>query len=101
MTQIRDIQPALRHLEAALEANCATLVALESAKIPDGQDRTGGSAAQVQIRSAIASVRNAISVLRAPHDVEMSLLAYGFVLADREWSGDERGPLSPDKPEDA
>ena len=41
---------------------------------------------QGQISSAIASVRKAMSELRALHQVETSMLAFGFVLADPEWS---------------
>ncbi len=73
----RDIQPALDHLEAALESSCATLMALEATRL----DAQGGApAVHCQIRAAIASVRNAIAELRALHDVETSVLAFGFVL---------------------
>jgi hypothetical protein len=82
----RDIQPALRHLEAALEESCATLMALESARMAGGEATMNGSAMQGHISKAIASVRNAISEMRALHEVETSMLAFGFVLADPEWS---------------
>jgi hypothetical protein len=86
LTRSRDIQPALGHLEAALEETCATLIALESAKLAGGEAGANASAVQGQISKAIASVRNAMSELRAMHEVETSTLAYGFVMADPEWS---------------
>jgi hypothetical protein len=84
--QSRDIQPALGHLEAALEATCATLMALESASLGDTEAAAEASAARGQIRKAMTSLRNAMSELRALHDVETSMLAFGFVLADPKWS---------------
>jgi len=39
-------------------------------------------------------VRQAMSELRALHQVETSMLAFGFVLADPEWSPDPL-PLTP------
>jgi hypothetical protein len=77
MTQRRDIQPTLDHLEAALEASCASLMALESTRLgtPDGSP-----AIHCQLGEAIASVRRAIAEMRALHDVETSVLAFGFVL---------------------
>lgn len=81
-----DIQPAMGHLEAALEASCAILMALESAQLDNGQTAADTSAVQGQISSAITSVRKAMSELRALHQVETSMLAFGFVLADPEWS---------------
>ena len=80
MTQPRDIQPALAHLESALEAGCATLVALQASALnmPDGGRETG--AVRAQLARAVDSVREAISELRALHDVETSMLAFGFVL---------------------
>jgi hypothetical protein len=85
-SESRDIQPALGHLEAALEATCATLMALESARLAGGKAAAEASAVQLQINNAIASVRSAMSELRALADVETSTLAFGFVLADPEWS---------------
>lgn len=86
ITESRDIQPALGHLEAALEETCATLMALESAKIAGGEAAMNAAAMQGHISKAIASVRYAISEMRALHDVETSTLAFGFVLADPEWA---------------
>jgi hypothetical protein len=85
-TESRDIQPALGHLEAALEGTCATLMALESARIAGGKAAADPSAIQLQINNAITSLRSAMSELRALHDVETSMVAFGFVLADPEWS---------------
>jgi hypothetical protein len=86
ITQTRDIQPALGHLEAALEESCATLMALESARLGGAEGAVNPPAIQAQIIRAIACVRNAMSELRALHEVETSMLAFGFVLADPEWS---------------
>jgi hypothetical protein len=84
ITQSRDIQPVLRHLEAALEATCATLLALESASMGDGQGALDASAVRPQMRKAIACLREGMSELRALHEVETSIVAFGFVLADAE-----------------
>jgi hypothetical protein len=87
MTPRRDIQPALTHLESALEASCATLMALQATAsgMPDGGRDTGP--VRAQLARAIESVREAIAELRALHDDEASLLAFGFVLAgDPPWS---------------
>jgi hypothetical protein len=86
ITGSRDIQPALAHLEAALEETCATLMALESARIAGGPAAADASAMQVQISNAIASVRNAMIELRAMHEAETSMVAFGFVLADPNWA---------------
>jgi hypothetical protein len=86
ITGSRDIQPAVGHLEAALEETCATLMALESAKLAGGEAAMNAAAVQGHISRAIAAVRDAISEMRALHDVETSTLAFGFVLADPEWS---------------
>jgi hypothetical protein len=89
-----DIKPALRHLEAALEASCASLMALEATSLADGHSALDESVVKGQIGDAIVSVREAMSELRALHEVEASVLSFGFVLADREWS---RTP-APDAP---
>ena len=99
ITQRRDIQPPLDHLEAALEATCATLIALESAQLGNREGTGDTSAAQRQIRNAIASVREAMAALRALHDVETSMLAFGFVLgANNEWSRARRTAARQVKP---
>jgi hypothetical protein len=85
-TGSRDIQLAVGHLEAALEEACATLIALESAKLAGGEPAANASVMHGHISKAIASVRHAISEMRALHEVETSTLAFGFVLADPEWS---------------
>jgi len=87
MTERRDIQQPLAHLESALEASCAALMAIEASALgtPDGARETG--AVRAQLQRGIASVREAIAELRALHDVETSMLAFGFVLgADAGWS---------------
>jgi hypothetical protein len=86
ITGSRDIHAALGHLEAALEETCATLMALESARMAGGEAAVNAPAIQGQISKAIASVRCAISEMRALHEVETSTMAFGFVLADPEWS---------------
>ena len=85
-TQSRDSQPALGHLEAALEEACATLIALESARMAGWEGAMNAPAMQIHISKAIASVRRAMSEMRALHEVETSTLAFGFVLADPEWA---------------
>jgi hypothetical protein len=97
ITQSRDIQPTLRHLEAALEATCATLMALESATLVSERGAVDSSAVQCQIRTAITSLRDAMSELRALHEVETSMLAFGFVLADPEWSRAHPRRCPPDR----
>jgi hypothetical protein len=78
-TERRDIQPALAHLECALEASCATLMALQGGVIglPAAPEV---SAVQAQLERAIALVREAIAEMRALHDVETVTPAFGFVL---------------------
>jgi len=87
MMQDRDIQPALRHLEAALESSCATLLALEATRAQDHERARDTVPIQGQICDAIESLRTAIAELRAMHEVETNLLAFGFVLdADPGWA---------------
>ena len=82
ITHTRDIQPALGHLEAALEASCASLIVLESTR--DGV--VDVRAVHGQITRAVESLRSGIAELRAAHHVETSMLAFGFVLdAPRSW----------------
>jgi hypothetical protein len=82
----REIQPALAHLDAALESNCATLIALEATKTAISEGPDEAEAIQAHVKLAIKSVRHAIDELRALQDVETNLLAFGFVL-----DGDVRG----------
>lgn len=86
-TQPREIQPALDHLEAALQASCATLIALQSTRIAARGRVDDAHLIEAQIGEAIASLGEAIDELRALHDVDTSGLAFGFVLAaDPKWS---------------
>lgn len=86
MVQDLDIQPALGHLEAALESSCATLIALEVTRAQDREGRAAGPI-QGQISDAIESLRAAIAELRALHDSETNMLAFGFVIgADPGWA---------------
>jgi hypothetical protein len=80
MTHGRDIQPALNRLDAALEAACASLVALESTRIGMRDEGRDAPAAQDQIGDAIVALRQAIAHLRALDDCDSSMLAFGFVL---------------------
>ena len=80
MVQDRDIQPALSHLEAALESSCATLIALEATRAQEGERARDAGPIQGQLGDAIESLRAAIAELRAMHDVETNMLAFGFVL---------------------
>ncbi len=96
MTPRRDIQPALSHLESALEASCATLIALQASAfgMPDGAPET--ASVRAQLGRAIESVREAIAELRAMHDIEASTLAYGFVLgAEGTWARGKDGRRRP------
>lgn len=87
MMQNSDIQPALGHLEAALESSCATLIALEVTRAEDREDAGTPSPIHGQISDAIESLRAAIAELRALHDVETNVLAFGFVIgADPGWA---------------
>lgn len=81
MTHGGDIQPALNRLEAALEAACASLVALESTRIGMRDAGRDTSVAQAQVGDAIVALREAIDDLRALDDCDTSMLAFGFVLA--------------------
>lgn len=86
-TQPRDIQPALDHLEASLQASCATLIALQSTRLAMRGRSDDSHLIEAQIGEAIASLGEAIAELRAVHDVETSGLAFGFVLpAGAKWS---------------
>jgi hypothetical protein len=83
-----DIQPALDHLESALEASCASLIALESIRdeVLDSRPIHG------QITRAVDSLRAAITEFRAMHDSETSMFAFGFVLAAApDWRRAEHG----------
>ena len=80
MTSTRNIQPALDHLEAALEASCATLINLECGRVRTREEAPDDRTIHDQISIAIMSLREAISELRAMHDAQASLLAFGFVI---------------------
>jgi len=94
ITHTRDIQPALVHLEAALEASCAGLIALESIR----DEALDARPVHAQITRGVESLRAAIAELRAVHDTKTSLLAFGFVLAAspgwqrNETAGDQLSP---------
>jgi hypothetical protein len=85
MTDPRDIQQILDHLEAALEAICVSRITLQSArrKTPDLAQQDAG-AAEDHATAAIASLRRAIEELRALDDTRTSALAHGFVMAAGE-----------------
>jgi hypothetical protein len=81
MTHTRDIQPALDHLEDALQASCASLITLQTISAPGRGFIQDPRVAQEQIAEAIKSLRQAITDLRALHDEKTSMLAFGFVLS--------------------
>ena len=86
MSHRREIRPALEHLESALQASCATLIALQSTRITAREGARDTLEVEAQIGEAIASLQEAIAELRAMHDVETSGLAFGFVMAaDPTW----------------
>jgi hypothetical protein len=90
-TQPRDIQPTLDRLEASLQASCAALVALQSSRLAAHDKLENAHIIEAQIGEAIASLGEAIHELRALDDVDMSGLAFGFVLAaEPGWSGVRR-----------
>lgn len=98
MTSTRNIQPALDHLEAALEASCATLINLECSRVRARDLASDERRLQEQISSAITSLREAISELRAMHDAQASMLAFGFVMrttANRPVRADRHGQFIP------
>jgi len=70
--------PGANSIEAALEASCATLVALERLRASAGPDphRTASLTRYIQL------TRRAISELRRGHDDTANPLAYGFVLGE-------------------
>ena len=76
-THTRDIRPALGHLEAALEASCASILALDSIR----DEALDARSIYAQITRGVEALRAAINELRAVHDTEISMLAFGFVLA--------------------
>jgi hypothetical protein len=83
----RDIKPALDHLEASLQASCATLIALQATRLKIQDRLEDAYLIEAQIGEAIASLGEAISELRAFHEVDTSGLALGFVLAaEPGWS---------------
>lgn len=82
LKQRPDIQPALEHLEAALEATCASMVILEAIRATRHEGVPNTRLIEAQMVNAIASLRQAIAELRRLHDTETSVLAFGFVLAD-------------------
>jgi hypothetical protein len=87
-TQPQDIQPALDHLEASLQASCATLIALQSARLAMHDKLEHAHVIEAQIGEAIASLGEAIRELRALGNGDASGLAFGFVLAaEPGWSG--------------
>lgn len=90
MTQRSNVQPALDHLEAALEAICATLIALEAAGAGARKGAQDMRAVEAQIGDAIGSLREAIAELRKLDDIETSMLAFGFVLAADSGSSQDR-----------
>ena len=90
MTPRPDIQPALDHLEAALEAICATLVALEVAASGTRKGPHDMPLVEATIGDAIGSLREAIAGLRRLDDIETSMLAFGFVLAADSGSSQDR-----------
>jgi hypothetical protein len=84
--------PGADSIEAALEASCATLVALERLRASAGADphRTA------RLTRYIDLTRGAISELRRRYDESANPLAYGFVLGE---APDPAGGPGTDQPE--
>lgn len=79
--------PGPNNIEAALEASCATLVALEGLRASAATDphRTARLSRHIRL------VRSGITELRRGHVDATNPLAYGFVLGEGLWQGGEPG----------
>lgn len=88
MTGLPDSHPPIDHYEAALEASCDTLIALQLLSAAAGsRDETGD--VQARINGAISSLWSAIAELRLAHAKERNARVVGFVLATAEDGGGE------------
>ena len=72
--------PIVDHLEAALEATCGTLIALESMGTRAGEFAGEISALKANVARATSELRDAISELRSLRGERTSTLAFGFVV---------------------
>lgn len=72
--------PGLNNIEAALEASCATLVALERLRAFAANDphRTAHLTREIDL------IRRALEELRRAHETARHPLDYGFVLAEAD-----------------
>jgi hypothetical protein len=90
-----DSRTSADHVEAALEASCDTLVALQVMSA-FGADKIPGAEGQTAL--AISSLRLAIAELRAAQQRRGSGIAAGFVLAARDPSDGDASPLAQSRP---
>ncbi len=80
MTGLPDSHTAIDHYEAALQASCDTLIALQLLSAAEGsRDEMGDVQARIDV--AISSLRSAITELRLAHAEERNARVVGFVLA--------------------
>lgn len=80
MTHPRDYLPALDRIEAALEATCGALIALESLRCRACEDAHDPSSMQDHVGRAIRSLRDVVDDLRSAQSAGTDGLALGFVL---------------------
>lgn len=79
MAHPRDYLPALDRIEAALEATCGALIALESLTSGAPEHPHGADGMQEHVGRAIRSLRDAIDELRSAQGAGADGLALGFV----------------------
>lgn len=75
-----DTLSVLSHLEAAVEASCAALVALKAMRAQPAELTCEIRDVEAGIVQTIDWLRSAISELRSLHGEQTSFLAFGFVL---------------------
>ena len=81
MTSQPDLRSTDDHIQAALDASCAALLAIQSGRDAVLAAEAGLQRAEAARSQAIALVRTAISELRVIRGDRPSPLAYGFAFA--------------------
>jgi hypothetical protein len=77
------IRDPVDHIEAALEAVCGVLIALESLHGLAGDARAGSLPSKRLSGQATTSLREAIGYLRAAAGEAPNMFAFGFIVSDR------------------
>jgi hypothetical protein len=85
-------RPRADHLQSALEASCATLVALESLQAGQSEAPAAGESGRAAIQLAIASLREAICEIRTAKAAHASPVSLGFVLGPASMPALAGGP---------